>query len=107
MASDLKRPPGTLIHESFSPLQSTDHGDDRKVYTATYGGPDAPIDARMIITGAMLETLGDVARASHLGNVTLPCPGLQIDVYQRPDGHQYEIWKFISRNPIPAKTSRG
>lgn len=107
MAADVKRPPGPLIHESFLPIQSPESGEDRKVYTATYGGPDAGLDARMIITGEMLTKLADVAKASHLGNVTLPCPGLQIDVYQQPDGHQYEIWKFVSRSPIPAKSSRG
>ena len=107
MATDIKRPPGSLVHESFAPLQTLENGDDRKIYTATYGGPQAPVDSRMIITGEMLETLTKIAKASHIGNVMLPCPGLQIDVYQQPDGHQYEIWKFISRGPVPAKTSRG
>jgi hypothetical protein len=102
-----KRPPGPLIHESFLPIQNPNNGDDRKVYTATYGGPQAALDARMIITGAMLEKLTKVAKASHLGSATLPCPGLQIDVYQQPDGHQYEVWSFVSRAPVPSKTTRG
>jgi len=101
-----KRPPGPLMHESYRPLQMNT-GDDRRIYTATYGGPEASLDTRMIITGEMLETLTKVASQSHLGNVTLPHVGLTIDVYRKPDGSQYEVWKFVSRAPTPAKTLRG
>ena len=102
-----KRPPGPLMNESFAPLQNPNTGNDKKVYTATYGGPQAQLDTKMIITGAMLAQLTEVAKQSHLGNVVLPCPGLQIDVYEQPDGHHYEIWSFVSRAPIPAKNTQG
>lgn len=102
-----KRPPGQLMHESYAPLQMPSNQQDRRTYTATYGGPEAGLDTRMLITGKMLEHMNKVAAQSHVGAATINCVGLQIDVYVTPEGHQYEIWSFIGHEPVPAKSWRG
>ena len=102
-----KRHPGTLLHESYSPLQMPNNEADERIYTATYGGPEANLDTRMLITGKMLEHLNKVAAESHVGAATINCVGLKIDVYLTPDGQQYDVWSFIGREPTAAKSWRG
>lgn len=104
---DDKRPPGPLIHESYAPLQKPSNAEDKRVYSATYGGPQANLDTRMLITGRMIEHLTKVAAQSHVGAATIVSVGLQIDVYEKPDGQTYEVWQFIGRPPVPSKSWRG
>lgn len=94
------------MSESNSPLQ-LDSGDHRRVHTITYGGPSAGLDTRMFVTGDMLADLKKVVDQSLVGMATLPCVGLQIDIYEKPDGSKYEVWQFISRPPVPSKSLRG
>ena len=73
----------------------------------TLGGPETLRDTRCYIDRADLEFLLEKAKASPTQRVVLPCAGLNWELRQSRDGHQYEIFKITSREPQPERMPTG
>lgn len=109
MGEELKSAVGTLdfgildprnaLKVNRSPLQQP--GKDTLIRTATVAGPDAGGDRRIFLSADLLGQLLDVARSSLTRRVQVDRAGVRVDLYQRPDGHQYEVWTLIGADPKP------
>lgn len=88
-----------------SPLQRP--GGHRRVRTATIGGVTQPGDRRMYLHVSLLGKLLDIARSSSTSQVELPKVGVKVELYEEPNGHQYEVWSFVSGGPRPEEVPFG
>lgn len=100
----MSNPRDRLTRSTSLPLQLP--GRDRVVAESVLGGPEAGVDARMILSRADLESLLDAARSSLTGRVVLNRPGVRVRLFEAPSGHRYEIWSLVcsevkaEQNPI-------
>ena len=76
-----------------SPLQHPDR--DRLVRRVTYGGPDHPLDARIILSQQELESLLNVAKDSMTRRAVLHHAGVSVALFETTQGHRYEVWSLI------------
>ena len=95
--------PRNLIESNFNPLQIP--GRDRLVSSSTVGGPDMSGDRRVYLSIGMLEELVRIAGQSSMRRAMLVQAGVKVDLYERPDGHRYEVWTLIGRGPMPEPAS--
>ena len=91
-------PSNRITRSTSSPLQLP--GRDTIVAESVLGGPDAMVDARMILSRADLEQLLDVARSSLTGRVVLNRCGVKVRLYRRGDGHHYEVWSLVAGSMV-------
>ena len=91
--------PGVVPRVNANPLQLP--GRDRVVRTVTTAGPDEPGDRSLYLDSRTLAMLLDIARSSATGRVRVPRCGVRVDLYEQPDGHRYEVWRFIGGAPEP------
>jgi hypothetical protein len=68
---------------------------DLLVHERVLGGPEVPLDTRLILSRGELEELLAVARASLTGRVVIERSGLRIRVWRTDTGHQYETWTLL------------
>lgn len=91
--------PRAVLSVNRSPIQTP--GLPRLVRTAIVGGPDHPGDRRVYLSADLLGRCLEIARSSPMGRVVLDHAGVRVDLYQRDDGHQYEVWTLIGYGPKP------
>lgn len=82
-----------------NPLQLP--GTDTCLKSVVIGGPEEPGDRRLFLDVELLGHLMAMARVSGTRRVEVPRVGVRVDLYQQPNGHRYEVWKFIGANPRP------
>lgn len=61
--------------------------------------PDGPLkdgDRRLIVDVETLEALLDLAKGSYTKRVVLHKVALRVELRETPDGHRYELWKFVT-----------
>lgn len=92
-------PRSRITRTEDRPLQLP--GRDRIVRESVLGGPDAAVDARLILSRADLASLLAVAESSLTGRVVLNRPGLRVRLYQSPAGHTYEVWTILASEAVP------
>ncbi len=93
------------LRVNYHPLQIGSQDTILRRYTL--GGPDTLRDTRCYIDRADLEFLLEKAKASPTQRVVLPCAGVEWELRQSRDGHQYEIFKITSREPQPERVPTG
>ncbi len=93
--------PGHLIDVVEGPVQLPDR--DERVRISTLAGPSKGLDTRMVLSVRELELLLDKARHSVTGRVVIPQVGIRVDLYRRPGGHQYEVWRIVGRDAVPER----
>jgi hypothetical protein len=76
-------------------------GRDRCIRTSTVGGPEKGGDRRFYLSRELLADLLERARSSPVGRVQVDRAGVRVDLYERPDGHTYEVWTIIGADPRP------
>ena len=91
--------PKEVMVVNRSPLQRP--GLDTLIRTATTGGPELGGDRRVYLSSQLLGQLLEVARSSSMGRVQVNQAGVRVDLYERPDGHRYEVWTLIGATPEP------
>lgn len=91
--------PRLVLEVNDSPVQRPTR--DRLLKSAVVGGPSMPGDRRIYLSRELLGRVLDVARASLMGRALLDHAGVRVDLYERPDGHRYEIWTLIGIGPKP------
>ena len=82
-------------------------GQDQILRRYSLGGPHTLRDTRCYLDRADLEYLLAIAKASPTQRVVLPCAGLTWELRRSREGHQYEIFKIMSRTPQPERTPNG
>lgn len=80
-----------------NPLQQP--GKDELIRRSTMMGPDDPGDRWFFLDTGTLRELLKVAEASPMMQARVPRCGLQVDLYRRRDGSQYEVWRVIGGKP--------
>lgn len=90
-----------IVSVQASPVQSA--GLDRKVSSATYGGPATRRDCRLLLDVKALGAMLDVACESRVQRVVLNQCGIRVDVYETPGGHRYEVWHFVAADMKPER----
>jgi len=85
------------------PLQRP--GRDRVVRESVLGGPEAAVDARLILSRADLATLTAIAESSITGRVVLNRPGVRVRLFESPAGHRYEVWSLVASEAVPEQTA--
>lgn len=93
------------LHVEDRPLQIGNQ--DHILRRYSLGGPHSLRDTRCYLDRADLEYLLTIAKASPTGRVVLPCAGLNWELRRSRDGHQYEIFKIMSRQPQPERAPSG
>lgn len=97
---------GASLEINRSPIQRP--GYDPIVHTVTLGGPDDPKDRSMYISIKMLTKMLDVARSTPMRRAQMARVGIRVDIYQKPNGHRYEVWSIIGvLRPEPTPTFLG
>lgn len=91
--------PRLVLQVNALPIQRL--GTDRLLSTATVGGPEMAGDRRVYLSTHLLEKCLAVSRSSPTGRVLLDHAGVRVDLYQRRDGHTYEVWTLIGVGPKP------
>lgn len=86
-----------------TPLQRS--GQDEILRRYTLAGGDR--DVRMFLSQADLEYLLEIAKRSQTRRVCLPSAGVELTVMRSHGGHQYEVLKLVSRDPVPERAPAG
>ena len=86
-----------------TPLQIS--GQDEVLRRYTLGGGDR--DIRMFLSQAELEYLLEVAKRSKTRRACLPSAGVELTVMRSHGGHQYELLKLVSKEPVPERAPSG
>ena len=76
---------------------------DQFVNERRIGGPLTALDVRMFIGAETLDLLLKVASSSSVNQVQLNRVGIIAQTWRESNGHEYEVWKFVSDAPTPAK----
>lgn len=94
-----------LIDVNTSPLQvSAEHN---CIKTVTVAGPSKEGDRRFYLDAKTLQELLDIAKSSIVQRVQIDRAGVQVKLFQRKDGHTYEVWKIVGLQPKPESTMDG
>jgi len=78
-------------------------GEDRLLNSRRIGGPITQLDIRMYIGANTLDLLLNIAKSSECSQVRLDRLGVIADTWVDKTGHQYEVWRFVSAPPKPAR----
>ena len=97
--------PRNVLTVNRSPLQRP--GGDKLLRTAVTGGPSKGGDRRVYLSVDLLAQLLEVARSSTMRRVQVDRAGVRVDLYQRPDGHRYEVWTLVGCKPRPEDLPAG
>ena len=93
--------PCNVLKVNARPLQLP--GRDKLLRTSVVGGPETGGDRRMFLSVKLLTELLECARESPVMRAQVNYTGVRVDLYQRPDGHQYEVWTLIGSAPKPER----
>jgi hypothetical protein len=77
---------------------------DRLVHERVLGGPEAPLDVRLILSARELSDLLAVANASLTGRVVIGRAGIRLRVWQGEAGHRYETWSLLGASVEPERS---
>jgi hypothetical protein len=88
-----------LMRVSETPLQQP--GQDRIIRRSVVAGPDISGDRRWFADAKTLGRLLEIARSSPMMRVEMSHVGVEVTLYERQDGHRYEVWKLVGCDPRP------
>ena len=94
-----------LIDVNQNPLQT--NSQDTLLKSVTVGGPEKEGDRRIYLDKKTLLELVEIAKSSVVQRVQINRAGIQVNLYQRADGHTYEIWKLVGIQPVPESVMDG
>ena len=94
-----------LIEINNRPLQTSTT--DKLLKTVVVGGPSKEGDRRMYLDRPTIAVLNEIAQSSIVQRAQINRCGMQVCLYQRPDGHQYEVWTIIGLKPVPESSMDG
>ena len=94
-----------LLEVNNRPLQTSTT--DKLLKTVLVGGPEKEGDRRMYLDRKTIAQLQEIAQGSIVQRAQVNRCGIQVSLYQRPDGHQYEVWTIVGLKPVPESSMDG
>lgn len=94
-----------LVSINENPLQT--HAQHTVIKKVTLAGPSKEGDRRIYLDKKTLLKLADIASSSLVQRVQINRAGVEVKLFQRPDGHTYEVWTLIGLEPVPESSMDG